>query len=313
MRAPCLRTNLRATSAATEGNALGITRIGCVTLLCVVASAAPAGAANRIEGYWAHEGDNVTGLVEVTPGGAVGAYKGIVIRRVIFGSCAHRPPEHMWQLIDQADGTYRGSHVNYTREGCRPVQGAHALLRVRKTPGGDVLDFCVTPPEEEPPAGFTDDCHKLKRVGHARDLARMCSTGPVRASRARARRKDICVTGPSELRRYGCVRQSRQRRRFSVNFISRSDSDDVAVNRGSRANAGMLDGRARIKWVRFALDGRAKRTDRKAPFQLLVRRSALDAGDHGLLAAVSIVVPKTKTEPRKRVQRRVFFEFGVCK
>jgi hypothetical protein len=260
--------------------------------ICAGASASGALAATPVEGVWGF-GD---GRVEITPGGSAGLFTGVVTRPLTFSHCMHPRGERMWSMLDMLDGTYRGRHVNYLRQTCERDPGAPALWRVRKTARGEVLDFCANDPGGEEPEGFGPNCHVLERVAPARDLARACASGVARASRAGAGR-DVCIHGPAELRRTGCVRRrGRVTHRFVVKLEKRM--------RGRRR----VHPRARVKSVKFSLDRKSRSSDRAAPFERRIEAGSLTAGAHVLAAEVLMRAP----ESNKPVRRRVTFRFDAC-
>jgi hypothetical protein len=260
--------------------------------------AAPAAlAANPVEGYWAFD----RGVVEITPAQGVGAFRGVIVRRLTFSTCAHRPGEEMWRMINRSDGTYRGSHVNYTKVGCRTAPGAPALWRVRKEADRDKLDFCANDPGSPPPTDFSgESCRTLDRVGHARDLAQICASGYVRASRVAHKGRDACLVGPSELRTEGCVRTGDgTRHRFQVALRAQQ-------------RKGPIDRNARLKSVRFALDGWGVRTDSRGPFKLTLPSSRLSPGGHALRAKLVLKVPQARGAPARRERRELVLDFAAC-
>lgn len=266
-------------------------RLACIIVLIGAASAESAVAANRIEGTWAFG----KGRVEITPGGGAGAYKGIVVRKLTFSKCAHPRGERMWDLVDLLDGSYRGRHMNYRTNGCTRDPGAPAIWRVRRKGGRDVLDFCANDPGSDFPSEFRgSNCRVLKRVAPARDLARVCASGPVRASRAG---QDLCIQGPKQLRQFGCLPQGRgARHRFEVKLV------------GKRRGRSPVEAGARIRSVAFRIDGRAKGTDRTAPFALTVAGSDFAPGSHALVAKVLL----RRQGGRKASHKRLTFRFDAC-
>lgn len=264
-------------------------RTACLAALCAGALVAPAEAANRIEGTWAFKG----GRVEITPAGGVGAYKGIITRRLKFAFCTHPLGERMWRIVDLANGTYRGSHINYHRTGCTRDPGARALWRVRKKRGRELLDFCANDPGSSPPT-FTRACHVLTRVAPARDLAVICGSGRVRSSAAG---QDVCIEGPAELREFGCVRtRGEVLHRFRVELKKKPRGRGL-VNRGSR-----------VRLVKFRLDGKPKGGDRRTPFLVTMKGAKLKPGGHTLVADVRLQVPRSK----KKLRKKLTFKFDAC-
>lgn len=273
-------------------------RVYCLAGVLAAVVATPAEAANRIEGTWSFG----RGLVEITPAGTAGSYKGVIVRRLTFAKCAHPRGERMWRIFDLEDGTYRGSHVNYRTPDCQEDPGAPAIWRVRKVGRTQVLDFCANDPGTEAPSGFGgENCRTLKRAAPARDLAQICGSGKVLVSQRRRSGQDLCVVGPRELRRYGCVRR---RGRIVHQF-------DVVLKRKSRRR-GLVPANARLKSVKFRLDRRAARADRRRPFRFSVKASKLAAGPHALVADALLRVPATKSEPKRSIRKKVRFKFDAC-
>lgn len=265
-------------------------RTACLAALCAGALATPAEAANRIEGTWSFG----RGLVEITPAGGVGAYKGIVTRKLKFTFCPHPVRERMWEIVDLRNGTYRGSHINYHRRDCSRDPGAPALWRVRKQGKKELLDLCANDPGSKPPTTFTGDCKVLKRAAPPRDLSQTCGSDRARASRSG---QDVCLEGPAELRTTGCVRRrGRVVHRFRIKLKKKS--------RGG----GLVNRRSRVKAVRFKLDGKAKGTDRRPPFLVAMKGAKLKPGGHTLVADVRLQVPRSKKKRRKKLT----FKFDAC-
>lgn len=262
-----------------------------LTLLCVAGSASPAGAANPIEGLWSYG----KGLVEVTPGGGEGVFKGVVMRKFAFSTCDHPEGERMWRIVDELDGTYHGTHVNYKSD-CSPDPGAPAIWRVlQRANDRDVLQFCANDPGDPPPTEFEGPgCRGLFRAAPARDVAQICSSGYVRASVAQ-NSTDLCLVGPRELRRTGCLRRSRQvLHRFEVKL---RDTGRATVPAG-----------AKIKSVKFRHRGRTKGTDRRAPFRLALSGSEIKRRAQSVSADVLLTGADSARERRK-----LTLDFDGCK
>lgn len=269
---------------------------GLVLLCCGGLLAAPAHATNRIEGTWYFG----VGLVEITPAGSPNVFKGTVYRRMQFSYCPHLPGERMWEIKPAESGIYRGTHINYFRKDCSRDPGAPSIWRVRKVEGTDILDFCSNDPGQPPPTEFNDRCVPLRRAAPARDLSRVCSSGPVARTSGSRADKAVCVEGPAALRRNGCVsRRGRIVHRFNVKLRTK----------GTKARRGRLyDSRAKITYVRFKLDRRSKGTDRRSPFQLALKGKQLKKGTHVLLADVVLQTPGSK----KRQRQQMAFRFDAC-
>jgi hypothetical protein len=132
----------------------------------VVALAAPARAADQIEGSWLFENGQV--LVEAT---GPGAFKGTVVKPTRFTACTHPVGQVMWQ-ISRAGGAYVGTHIWYTSE-CVENPGGQSTWQITSTDPADyALRFCTVapgggPPTFDPatgiPTGVTR-CHDLERI-----------------------------------------------------------------------------------------------------------------------------------------------------
>jgi hypothetical protein len=132
----------------------------------VVALAAPALAADQIEGSWLFESGQV--LVEAT---GPGTFKGTVVEPTRFTACAHPVGQVMWQ-ISGAGASYTGTHIWYTSE-CAENPGGQSSWQILTTdPAHYTLRFCTVapgggPPTFDPATGTpTGDtrCHELERV-----------------------------------------------------------------------------------------------------------------------------------------------------
>ena len=134
-----------------------------------VALAAPAQAADRIEGSWLFESGQV--LVEAT---GPGTFKGTVVKPTRFTACVHPVGQLMWQ-INGAGASYAGTHVWYHSD-CSEDPGGQSTWQITSTdPARYTLRFCTVAPGSGPPtfvpagdpAGTpTGDtrCHDLQRI-----------------------------------------------------------------------------------------------------------------------------------------------------
>jgi hypothetical protein len=132
----------------------------------VVALAAPAQAADQIEGSWLFESGQV--LVEAT---GPGAFKGTVVQPTRFTACTHPIGQVMWQ-ISGAGASYTGTHIWYTSD-CGENPGGQSTWQITSTdPANYTMRFCTVtpgggPPTFDPATGSpTGDtrCHDLKRI-----------------------------------------------------------------------------------------------------------------------------------------------------
>jgi hypothetical protein len=105
----------------------------------------------------------------------------------------------------------------------------------------------------------------------------------------------VCVTGDSDLQRFGCVRIGNFVHRFPVALKKKVKG--LPVNR-----------RSRVTLVIFTLDGRPDGTDRKRPFVATVLGTKLTPGKHTLTSDVRLQVPKTK----KKFRKKFSFTFSTC-
>ena len=134
-----------------------------------VALAAPAQAADQIEGSWLFENGEV--LVQAT---GPGTFKGTVVKPTRFTACTHPVGQAMWQ-INGTGASYAGAHVWYS-SACDEQPGGQSTWQITSTdPANYTLRFCTVapgggPPTFDPPgdpAGTsTGDtrCHDLKRI-----------------------------------------------------------------------------------------------------------------------------------------------------
>lgn len=116
---------------------------------------------------------------------------------------------------------------------------------------------------------------------------------------------NVCLEGPADLQRFGCLRIGNIVHRFKVKL--KKVQGGLLVNRVSR-----------VTIVLFALDRRASGSDRTRPFYALVAGAALRPGKHVLRADVRLKVPKfmQKRFPRRfkrtRFRRKLKFPFKTC-
>ena len=134
-----------------------------------VALAAPAQAADQIEGSWLFENGEV--LVQAT---GPGTFKGTVVKPTRFTACTHPVGQAMWQ-INGTGASYAGAHVWYS-SACDEQPGGQSTWQITSTdPANYTLRFCTVapgggPPTFDPPgdpAGTpTGDtrCHDLERI-----------------------------------------------------------------------------------------------------------------------------------------------------
>lgn len=131
----------------------------------IAALAAPAQAADQIEGSWLFESGQV--LVEAT---APGTFKGTVVKPTRFTACTHPVGQVMWQMTG-AGPSYTGTHVWYTSE-CAENPGGQSTWQITSTqPANYTLRFCTVapgggPPTFDPSGVPTGDtrCHDLARI-----------------------------------------------------------------------------------------------------------------------------------------------------
>jgi hypothetical protein len=133
------------------------------------ALAAPAHAADQIEGSWLFESGQV--LVEAI---GPGTFKGTVVKPTRFTACTHPIGQVMWQMSG-AGPSYAGTHVWYHSD-CSEDPGGQSTWQITSIePANYTLRFCTVapgggPPTFDPPgnpAGTpTGDtrCHDLKRI-----------------------------------------------------------------------------------------------------------------------------------------------------
>src|SRR5919201_506455 len=168
----------------------------------VVAFAAPARAADQIEGSWLFENGEV--LVEAT---GPGTFKGTVVKPTRFTACTHPVGQVMWQIAGSG-GNYSGTHIWYTSECAENPGGQSTWLITSTDPANYTLRFCTVvpgggPPTFDPPgnpAGTPTGgtrCHDLMRTlppqpRRARSSRERADTAPASRSASSVRR----VTGP---------------------------------------------------------------------------------------------------------------------
>jgi hypothetical protein len=139
--------------------------VAAAVAAAVVAPAAPAEAADQVEGSWLFESGQV--LVEAT---APGTFKGTVVKPTRFTACTHPVGQVMWQMTG-AGASYTGSHVWYTSE-CAENPGGQSTWQITSTdPANYTLRFCTVapgggPPTFDPGGVPTGDtrCHDLQRI-----------------------------------------------------------------------------------------------------------------------------------------------------
>jgi hypothetical protein len=127
--------------------------------------AAPAQAADQIEGSWLFENGQV--LVEAT---GPGTFKGTVVKPTRFTACTHPIGQLMWQMSG-AGVAYAGTHIWYHSD-CSEDPGGQSSWQITSTdPANYTLRFCTVapgggPPTFDPGGAPTGDtrCHDLERV-----------------------------------------------------------------------------------------------------------------------------------------------------
>jgi|tagenome__1003787_1003787.scaffolds.fasta_scaffold20969669_4 hypothetical protein len=108
-------------------------------------AAAPASAAELVEGTWNFEGGQV--LVEST---GTGTFKGTVTAPTKFSYCPHPKGEQIWSLSG-TDKDFSGTHLWY-RSDCTPNPGGKATWRIIDTdPSSFRLIFCTRHPDAGAP------------------------------------------------------------------------------------------------------------------------------------------------------------------
>jgi hypothetical protein len=146
-------------------------RIACVVAASAtaVALAAPAQAADQIEGSWLFESGEV--LVEAT---GPGTFKGTVVKPTRFTACTHPVGQVMWQ-ISGAGASYSGTHIWYHSDCTEDPGGQSTWLITSTDPANYTLRFCTVQPGGGPPTfnppgnpagtptGATR-CHDLERT-----------------------------------------------------------------------------------------------------------------------------------------------------
>lgn len=246
-----------------------------LALVALLIVAAPASAADPIEGTWHFAG----GQVRVEPTGP-GTFKGTVVKATRFAVCDHPAGQRMWEITRMSDGAYEGTHVWYTDDGCAELPGGRSLWRVREEAERFTLDFCTRRAGDGAPSGFSDgECSSLARAKPPAPRPTQVCSG------------DACLSPPADATAIGCLRRT-VRHRFSVQAL---------VRRGGRRVAS-------VRSVVFRLDGRRIGSDRRPPFVATVAGSRLRPGSHELRAEVSL----RSTRTGRRVTRRLTYRFGAC-
>ena len=121
--------------------------------------AAPAHAADQIEGTWTFDGGEV--LVEAT---APGVFKGTVVKPTSFSACEHQVGERMWELNATTDPTrYEGGH-NWFNPECRIVarRGPSQWVITSVDAVAYTLQFCTVSADAAP--GADPYCQTLRRL-----------------------------------------------------------------------------------------------------------------------------------------------------
>lgn len=119
------------------------------------------------------------------------------------------------------------------------------------------------------------------------------------------RQPDVCIDGPDDLNRLGCLRIGDFVHRFGVKL--KKTRGGLVVNRVSRVTV-----------VVFSLDRGVSGSDRKRPFLAFVSGRALTPGRHVLRANVQLKIPKflQKRFPnrfkRTTFRRNLRFPFRTC-
>lgn len=176
----------------------------------VLAAAAPAsrGASpsyQPIQGAWSFEG----GTVLIQP---VSRHRfvGIVVRKTTFGTCTHPRGQRMWR-ISGSGRSYTGTHLYFKKSlPCAVDRPGQATWVVGGTRTHQTLRFCSAEPGTGPPvpSNPTTLCHTLPRVAVPGIVGRTCF--PL------AGKLTLCVSGPIQLRRIGCLPRVRTPAEFTV-------------------------------------------------------------------------------------------------
>jgi hypothetical protein len=225
----------------------------------VMALAAPALAADQIEGSWLFE----SGQVLVEPTGP-GTFKGTVVEPTRFTACTHPVGQVMWQIAG-AGASYTGSHVWYTSE-CAENPGGQSSWQILTTdPANYTLRFCTVapgggPPTFDPGTGTpTGDtrCHELERV--LPPQPKPTFTSVVRLPKA---------TGKCRSRRSFRIRLREPKADPLVSAIVNVNGRRVRVVRGKRLTApvdlrNMPRGRYAVKIVATTATGRVLQGTRR--------------------------------------------------
>jgi hypothetical protein len=128
--------------------------------------AAPAQAADQIEGSWFYESGQV--LVEAT---GPGTFTGTVVKPTQFSACTHPVGQVMWQ-ISGAGAAYTGTHTWFHNGDCSEYPGGQSTWTITSTdPTNFTMRFCSIEPGMGPPtfdpAGNPippASCNDLKRA-----------------------------------------------------------------------------------------------------------------------------------------------------
>jgi hypothetical protein len=116
---------------------------------------------------------------------------------------------------------------------------------------------------------------------------------------------NICITAPSDITRFGCVRIGNFVHRFGV--AMKTNKAGLLVNRVSR-----------VTIVFFGLDRRANGADRKRPYYALVTGRGLRAGLHQLNGDVRLKIPayQVRRHPGRfrklNFRKSLKFKFKTC-
>jgi hypothetical protein len=274
----------RATASARGALVLGLAGL--------LLAAAPARAAEPIEGAWLFEG----GQVLVEPGAGPGTFMGTVVRPTRFIDCAHPRGERMWTLSGAGEA-YTGTHRWFTSADCSAQAPGEATWRVRESGDRYLLVLCTAPPGAGSPTSSNPrtQCSTLERAKPADpdpdapgDTASERGEEP-RSSPPVACSGPACLVAPGPRGAGGCV----PRGRFSHRFALR-------LRRGARG--------LRVRLVRFTLDWKPNGVDRRSPWVARVDGRRLAPGPHLLLADVRLARRTT----RRTVVRRVSYRFTSC-
>lgn len=109
------------------------------------------------------------------------------------------------------------------------------------------------------------------------------------------RAPNICISAPSDIIRFGCVRRGSFVHRFGVAL--KKNSGGLLINRVSR-----------VTIVYFGLDRAPNGADRKRPYFALVAGRTLRAGNHALRADVRLKIPSYQQRRFPGRFRQIFFK-----